>query len=60
MICLSITEHLERRKQCPKACGLVDPKAGGSDGPNTARNVSENNVLQHLVFTPFADLKFSH
>ncbi|XP_039530556.1 E3 SUMO-protein ligase ZBED1-like [Pimephales promelas] len=28
-------EHLERRKQCPKDT---------SDGPNTARNVSENNV----------------
>jgi len=42
MICLSITEHLERRKRCPKDT---------SDGPNTARNVSENNGMVNLGFS---------
>jgi len=33
---------LERRKQCPKDT---------SDGPNTARNVSENNGMVNLGFS---------
>lgn len=41
MICLSITEPLERRKPCLK---------GTSEGLNTDRNVSENNGMVNLGF----------
>lgn len=41
MICLSITEPLERRNPCPKDT---------SEGLNTDRNISENNGMVNLGF----------